>query len=546
LARFPLLVVAFFVTCAGGAVVSPASADEWPLERQFVLVEPPPTVHGYPPPSSVAEDVNGALLVLLYWPVVQTTEFGETEYPHTSLVRIAPDGSRAFVPPFGEPERGSVDDQVDDEILPLPDSSILFTRRAELDRLRPNGSIVRVAGTGQYAQDASPSGDGGPATAADIGTPHGLSRFPDGSIVFAERSRIRRVASDGTITTIAGTGEWGYSGDGGAATAARLASPNDVLPTRNGGFWIADTFNGRVRRVSADGVISTIAGTEQNPFTSPVPFESTGDGGPATAAALGLPGHLARLADGSLLIGGEHDIRRVAPDGTISTIFHSKQAYGDRLGDFAGRYGEYIWAMEATREGGIAVIVSGSRLRALYLAPRRTRRTLVALRGARVSGRRVEMTVDATTRGLLRLKVRRGGKLVAQASRRVGSGRSTISVGGPFAAADHRVSVTLRADRGGGYSDRIDLFTSETLPKRLVHTDVGERCQRLGRRRIDCEVHVEENEESGVPCLNSIAFRLFRSGLTFVRPYGPQCHPEPMRFDRTPDWTGPWRASPAR
>jgi hypothetical protein len=147
----------------------------------------------------------------------------------------------------------------------------------------------------------------------------------------------------------------------------------------------------------------------------------------------------------------------------------------------------------------------------------------------------------------MRLEVRRHGKLVAHASRRVRSGRSTIGVGGPFVAADHEVSVTLRADRGGAYSDRIHLFTSETLPKRLVSADVGgDRCKRIGKRRIDCEVHNSEDEESGVPCLNTVAYRLFHSGLTFVRPYGPQCHHEPMRFDRTPDWTGPWRAWPSR
>jgi hypothetical protein len=153
------------------------------------------------------------------------------------------------------------------------------------------------------------------------------------------------------------------------------------------------------------------------------------------------------------------------------------------------------------------------------------------------------MTVDATTRGLLRLEVRRRGKLVARASRRVRSGRSTIGVGGQFAAAEHKVSVTLRADRGGAYSDRINLFTSGTLPKRLVYAAVGTRCQRIDRRRIDCEVHIEEDEESGVPCLNTVTYLLFHSGLVFTRPYGPPCHPKPMRFDRTPDWTGPWRAS---
>jgi hypothetical protein len=543
---FRLFLTAFLVMCAGGAVARAASTDEWPLERQFPLVEPPPPLHAFPPPSSVAEGSDGALFVLVSWPAVQTTKGSETEWTHTSLVRIARDGSRTFVPPFGPPPRGrSAIEQIDDEVLPLTDGSILFTRSNAIDRLRPNGSIVRFAGTGRFSQDSS--GDGGQATAADIATPHGLSRFPDGSIVFAERNRIRRVAPDGKISTIAGTSEYGYSGDGGPATAAKLRLPHDVLPEKDGGFLIADTYNNRIRRVSADGVISTVAGSGgPDPFGSADPFEGTGDGGPATAAGLPFPAHLGRLPDGSLLIGEYRDIRRVAPDGTISTIFHAQQTYGDRLGDFAGRYGSNIEAMDTTREGGVAVIVSGFRLRALYLAPAHTGRTLVALHGASVSGRRVKMTVDATTSGVLRLEVRRRGKLVAHASHHVRAGRSTIGVGGRFAAADHEVSVRLRADRGGAYGDRIHVFTSDTLPRRLVSVDAGSRCERIDRRRIDCEVHNGENEESGVPCLYTAAYRLFTSGLTFVRPYGPACHPKPLPFDRTPAWTGPWRAWPPR
>jgi hypothetical protein len=146
----------------------------------------------------------------------------------------------------------------------------------------------------------------------------------------------------------------------------------------------------------------------------------------------------------------------------------------------------------------------------------------------------------------LRLEVRRRGKLVAHAKRHVQSGPSTISVGKRFAAADHEVTVKLHADRGGAYTDRIHVFTSTTLPKRLVSADSRTRCARITSRRIDCELHNEENEESGVPCLNTVAFRLFSSGVVFARPYGPQCHHGPIPFDPTPEWTGPWRASPPR
>ena len=406
--------------------------------------------------------------------------------------------------------------------------------------MAPDGSIVRFAGTGRYSE--GPSGDGGPATAADIGFAHGLSRFPDGSIVFADGLRVRRVAPNGIITSIAGSGDGRFGGDGGPATAAGMR-PEDVLPTEDGGWLVADTYNGRVRRVSPQGVISTIAGTD----TSDI-FDSFGDGGPATAAGLALPRHLAWLPDGSLLIGEWQRIRRVSPDGTIGTIFDVRQVHGDRLGDFAGRYGETIEAMEVTQEGGIAVIVAGFHLRALYLAPDQTSRTLIALRDTRASERRVKATVDATTSGSLRLAVRRRGKVVAHAVRHVAAGRRTIAVGGRFAAAYHEARVTLRADRGGAFSDRLRLFTSRRLPDRLVvpPADSDTRCQRIDARRIDCEWHHEESEESGRPCLYTTAYRLFASGLLFSRGYGRSCHRRPMPFDPSPDWTGPWTASPSR
>lgn len=269
--RARLLLVALLLIGTAAAAPSRAPAAEWPAERQYLLAEPPTPLHLFPPASAVAEDTDGSLLLLLYWPVIRAYGDGSvSESPRTRLVRVAPDGSRAFVP-LGPGSGG-------DEVLPLPDGSILFTRDDAIDRRRPDGSIVRVAGTGRPGAGAS--GDGGPATAADIGLVHGLTRFPDGSIVFGtDQHRVRRVAPDGTITTVAGTGEFGFGGDGGPATAAQLRFPSDTLPMPDGGFLIADTYNGRVRRVGADGIITTVAGVDK-----PEISDSFGDGGPASAA----------------------------------------------------------------------------------------------------------------------------------------------------------------------------------------------------------------------------------------------------------------------
>jgi hypothetical protein len=543
--RLPMFLVVLLI--AGVGVVSRASAAEWAAERQFLLVEPPEPSQLYPPPSAVAEAADGALLVLLYWPLIQKSEDGLiTEFPRTRLVRIAPDGSRSFVPPFGELEPGSSDMRinVEDEILPLPDGSILFTRFNAIDLRRRDGSIARFAGTGRYSE--RPSGDGGPATEADISFAQGLTRLPDGSILFGDTGygRVRRIAPDGTINTVAGSGEVGFSGDGGPATAAQLRSPSDLLPIADGGFLIADTYNGRVRRVGPDGVISTVAGTDKSDI-----FKSSGDGGPATAAAVALPQHLAWLPDGTLLIGGWNRIRKVSPDGTISTLLKLPEVRANRVGDFAGRYGDTIEAMDVTEEGGIAVILSGRHLRTLYLAPPKTRRTLLALRNARASQRRLELTVDTTRPGSLRLQVRRHGKVVVRATRHVAAGRQVIAVSHRFARAHHDARVTLRTKSGGSYRDHVRLFTSRTLPKRLVLPRLGievRACQRIDRRRIDCESHDPEDEEGGRVCLNTSAYRLFPSGILFTRPYGPRCHRKTIPFDRSPKWTARWRAWPTR
>src|SRR4051812_24101977 len=138
---FRALVVAFLALGTGSAV---ASAGEWPLERQFPLVEPPPPLHGGPPSAALAEDTGGSLLVLVYWPRVLSSGGSETEFPATRVVRLAADGSRAFVPAFEAPDAGGhsvTDVDQTDEILPLRDGSLLFTRYNEIVRLRPNGRI---------------------------------------------------------------------------------------------------------------------------------------------------------------------------------------------------------------------------------------------------------------------------------------------------------------------------------------------------------------------------------------------------------------------
>src|SRR5690606_14489265 len=107
--------------------------------------------------------------------------------------------------------------------------------------------------------------------------------LPDGGFLLAENEthRIRRVGPDGLITTVAGTGAAGFSGDGGPATAAQLNTPRAVAVTDDGGFLIADEINDRIRRVAPDGTISTLVGAGTAGFS--------GDGGSALAGQLFSP-----------------------------------------------------------------------------------------------------------------------------------------------------------------------------------------------------------------------------------------------------------------
>src|SRR5262245_24685983 len=139
------------------------------------------------------------------------------------------------------------------------------------------GTISTIAGSDPFGDL---SGDGGPATAAALHEPAGVAVTPDGGYLIADagNDRVRRVFPDGTIRTVAGTGNYGFSGDGGPATAADLQAPIGVAALPDGGFLIADAAAGRVRRVSPNGIMSFVAGKRRRGFS--------GDGGPPTATAI--------------------------------------------------------------------------------------------------------------------------------------------------------------------------------------------------------------------------------------------------------------------
>ncbi len=169
---------------------------------------------------------------------------------------------------------------------------IADTKNHRIRRVDSSKHITTIAGTGT----AGWSGDGGKATAAKLNFPMGLALDAAGNLYIADafNHRIRRVATDGTIFTVAGRGPAGFSGDNGQAINARLFYPKSVNIGPDGKLYIADTFNSRIRVVAADGTISTIAGNGR--------YGGNGDGGDSRSAELRFPNAVAVAADGKVYI----------------------------------------------------------------------------------------------------------------------------------------------------------------------------------------------------------------------------------------------------
>jgi hypothetical protein len=184
---------------------------------------------------------------------------------------------------------------------------------SRVTKVSPTGTITTIAGTGTNGY----SGDGGPATAAEINLPMGIYVDAIGNIYIGSTQdyRIRKVDTSGIISTIAGNGTLGYTGDSGLATSAVIGGAQGITGDAAGNIYFTDFYFGVVRKINTAGIISTIAGVGNQGYS--------GDGGLATAAELGAPNSVSIDAAGNIYIGDDYPVnvvRKINSSGIISTV----------------------------------------------------------------------------------------------------------------------------------------------------------------------------------------------------------------------------------
>lgn len=243
-----------------------------------------------------------------------------SDYNNHRVRKISTDGKISTIAGAGAGYRGDNGPAVSAQLncpreVAVDASGSVYITDAANHRVRvitPDGKINTVAGTGT----AGSSGDGGPAARAQLNYPLGVAVDSTGALYISDHGnhRVRKITADGKISTVAGTGVAGFKGDDGPAASAQLSGPYALAVSDADVLYITDGNNHRVRKVAADGTISTVAGKGTAGFS--------GDGGPATSAQLNLPLGVVVDSAGTLYISdyNNHRVRKVTPDGEITTV----------------------------------------------------------------------------------------------------------------------------------------------------------------------------------------------------------------------------------
>jgi hypothetical protein len=413
---------------------------------------------------------------------------------------VAGVGDSGFGGDGGEATRARLREPTD--LARMPDGGYLIADQLNqrVRRVSPTGTISTVAGDGMVGTDCSE----GPAVATSLGRPRGVAVLPGGAFLIAdELSNCIRKVEDGFITTVAGNGAPGSYGDGGDARLAGINTPLSVAIAADGGILIAERDGNRIRKVAPNGIITTVAGNGAPGLT--------GDGGTATSAQINSPRDVAPTADGGFYLTDSLNrrIRRVAPDGTITTVAGTAgvpELAGDGGAALDAGFGELygldligadLYASESLTNR--VRVVAAPLPRVAAIAPSRAKTATVARSltvagsgfpvGATVlwNGRPIRTTRASSTRLTARIPagLLRTPRRVAVAVRAARAG-GDVSAALPFRIVRGRPPVRLGVPRLRAVSEpvvggRLKLKATSSLPGRGVHLLLQ---QRVGPRWV--------------------------------------------------------------
>jgi NHL repeat-containing protein len=384
-------------------------------------------------PGGIATEASGALLIV--------------DTPNLRVRRVSRSGTITTVAGGGAGDPSAPNQRATGArfrfpvaVLALPAAGFLVADADAHRILRVNGagviSVFAGSGTPAFA------GDGGPAVSAQLRFPSGLARTRDGAILVADtgNQRIRRIEPNGSIHTIAGTGAFSYGGDGGPASAAAFRAPTGVAVDRHGRILVADSENDRIRRIDANGIIRTVAGSGHRGLR--------GDGGPAIFARFYEPLRaVARHRQIIVTDAGNNRIRKVGRRGKITNLAGRGPA-----GDFGGDGGPSTRAHLRTPNdavvdplGGVLIADYDNNV-VRFIASPHTRRLAFAAPRSRVASSRcrtLRLSYVATRSGQLRVTVRHGTvrrRILVAAQK----GKHHFHAG-RFSPGDYHVRMVLRS-----------------------------------------------------------------------------------------------------
>ncbi|MGH9660854.1 MAG: IPT/TIG domain-containing protein, partial [Bryobacteraceae bacterium] len=313
-------------TVAGGGTMSGVSADGGPATNAQLV------------PVGVAVDTAGNLFIAdgcIACPPQPGVSHRIRKVSPSGMITTVAGGGAAGLGDGGPATGANISHPAGLAVDGAGDLWIADRGNYRIRKVSPSGMITTAAGNGTgsfyYSTQSGPVGDNGPAISARLNYPRGVAADRAGNVFIADtrNHRIRRGSTGGIVTTVAGNGTGGFSGDGGPATSAQLNSPIAVTVDDAGNLFVLDAANGRVRKISPNGMISTVAG-------GGMLSGGAADGGPATSATLGgfvcnfVCGGVAVDGSGNLFIASPGSgLRRVSPSGIITTVADAEGFFGD-------------------------------------------------------------------------------------------------------------------------------------------------------------------------------------------------------------------------